>query len=217
MTGMDPLEARVARVAARQHGVVSRRQLRALGASDTQVTRWAAKGRLHRILHRVYAVGHPEVGALGTAMAAVLSTGGVLSHRSAAALFDIRPYTGPPEVTVRRSGARRRRGIRMHVSRVLPAADVATREGIPVTTPARTLLDLAASGVRGRSLEAALDRAEQLRLLDFAELHRLLARYPRRPGTRLLGRAALGALTTTGVGKAPRVTTRRCGAAVRAA
>jgi hypothetical protein len=59
-------------------------------------------------------------------------------------------------------------------------------DGLPITTPARTLLDLAASGLGGRSLEAALDRAEQLRLLDFAELHRLIARYPRRSGTRSL-------------------------------
>jgi len=57
---------------------------------------------------------------------------------------------------------------------------------LPVTRSRRTLLDLAADGLRGRLLEAALDRAERLRLLDFAELHRLLARYPRRPGTRPL-------------------------------
>ena len=59
-------------------------------------------------------------------------------------------------------------------------------DGLPITTPARTLLDLAASGLRDKALADALDRAERLRLLDFAELHRLLARYPRRPGTRSL-------------------------------
>jgi len=55
--------------------------------------------------------------------------------------------------------------------------------GLPITTPARTVLDLAAGGLRGRRLEAALDRAELLRLLDFAELKQLLARYPRRRET----------------------------------
>ena len=59
-------------------------------------------------------------------------------------------------------------------------------DGLPITTPPRTLIDLAASGLRDRALADALDRAERLRLIDFAELHGLLARYPRRPGTRSL-------------------------------
>ena len=58
--------------------------------------------------------------------------------------------------------------------------------GLPITTPARTVLDLAAAGLRDRPLEAVLDSAELLGVLDFAELHRLLARYPQRRGTRSL-------------------------------
>ena len=64
--------------------------------------------------------------------------------------------------------------------------EIARLDGLPITTPARTLLDLAADGLRGRPLEAALDRAELLRLVDFAELQALLARYPGRPGSRSL-------------------------------
>ncbi len=139
---MDGTGRRVARVAARQHGVVSRRQLRALGVSDDQVDRWAARGRLHRLFHAVYAVGHPQVGVLGRSLAAVLSTGGVLSHRSAAALWDIRSYDGPPELTLRRSGARRRRDARVHVTRSLRPAEVTRLHGIPVTTATRTVIDL---------------------------------------------------------------------------
>jgi hypothetical protein len=56
-------------------------------------------------------------------------------------------------------------------------------DGLPITTPARTLLDLAAGGLRGRFLEAAVDAAERKRLIDFADLRELLARYPGRPGT----------------------------------
>jgi very-short-patch-repair endonuclease len=69
---------------------------------------------------------------------------------------------------------------------MLPDDEVTKLDGLPITTPPRTLLDLAAAGLRDRPLGQALDRANKLRLVDFAELHRLLARYPRRPGTRSL-------------------------------
>ena len=74
----------------------------------------------------------------------------------------------------------------MHRPRALPDDEVTALRRLPITTPARTLLDLAAAGLRARALETALDLAEQQQLLSFAELHQLLARYPRRPGTRLL-------------------------------
>jgi Protein of unknown function (DUF559)/AbiEi antitoxin C-terminal domain len=83
----------------------------------------------------------------------------------------------------RRAGAAA--GHRLHRSRSLPPDEVTQLGGLPITTPARTLLDLAASGLRGRPLEAALDQALQ-RVLDFADLQRLLARYPTRPGSPLL-------------------------------
>jgi Protein of unknown function (DUF559)/AbiEi antitoxin C-terminal domain len=86
-------------------------------------------------------------------------------------------------VTVTRNGRKRRPGIVFHQRRSVPTDEVTTLRGLPITTPARTLLDLAASGRDGRRLEAAVDRAEQQRLLDFADLRELLARYPGRPGT----------------------------------
>jgi very-short-patch-repair endonuclease len=78
----------------------------------------------------------------------------------------------------------RRAGLRIHTTIGLPDDEVTTLDGLPITTPARTLLDLAAAGAR--TLDTILDRAEQQRLIDFAELHTLLERYPRRPGTRSL-------------------------------
>jgi hypothetical protein len=63
---------------------------------------------------------------------------------------------------------------------------VATLRGLPITTPARTLLDLAGSGLRPKQLENALNQAELEKILDFADLLELLARYPRRPGARAL-------------------------------
>ena len=85
----------------------------------------------------------------------------------------------------------------------MPPDEITRLDGLPITTPARTLLDLAATGLRGRRLEAALDRAELLRLLDFADLHRLLARYPGRPGSpalnAILSRYSAGTVNTRSV------------------
>jgi very-short-patch-repair endonuclease len=78
----------------------------------------------------------------------------------------------------------RRAGLRIHTTIGLPDDEVTTLDGLAITSPARTLLDLAAAGAR--TLDTILDRAEQQRLIDFAELHTLLERYPRRPGTRSL-------------------------------
>jgi len=80
---------------------------------------------------------------------------------------------------------------------------VTALDGLPITSPARTLLDLAATGLRGRPLEAALDRAELPRILDFAELHALLARHPHRAGspslTAVLARYHPGTVDTRSV------------------
>src|SRR5215217_7621416 len=179
-------DAAIAAIADRQGGVVSRSNLLRLGFSASAVDHRVRTGRLHPFHRGVYSVGHRVVGADGRRWAAVLACGpgAVLSHASAAAAWDIRASAaGTIHVTVGPTGRSKRPGIRLHWRRVLPADEITQLSGLPITTPARTLLDLAASGLRGRRLEAALDRAELLRLLDFADLQRLLARYPGRPGT----------------------------------
>jgi hypothetical protein len=180
----------IAAAAATQAGVVSHQQLRALGLSAQAIYRRVSSGRLHRLHEGVFAVGHSVLSVEAKRWAAVLALGAdaFLSHVSAADAFEIRrSSSGIVHVTVRgRGGRERRRGVRVHRPRALPDDEVTTLRRLPITTPARTLLDLAAAGLRGRPLETALDLAEQQKLLSFAELHHLLARYPRRPGTRLL-------------------------------
>ena len=181
-------DAEIARIAGRQGGVVGRTQLLRQGLSASAIDRRVRAGRLHVIHRGVYAVGHRVLGTRGRYWAAVLTCGrgAVISDASAGAEWAIRRFSAATiHVTVSPTGRVRRPGIRLHW-RSLAADEVTTLDGLPITTPARTLLDLAARGLRGRQLEAAVDRAERQRLLDFADLHALLARYPGRPGTSAL-------------------------------
>jgi very-short-patch-repair endonuclease len=161
-----PVDRAVAALARRQWGVVARRQLRELGVTDRGVAQRVAAGRLHRIHTGVYAVGHTVLGARGRWMAAILACGptAVLSHAAAGALWELRGMDAMIiDVTVPGTGGRQRRtGIRVHRARSLQTT---TKDGIPVTTPGRTILDLAATLDR-RSIERLLDRAEHQRLGD---------------------------------------------------
>ena len=105
-------------------------------------------------------------------MAAVLALGGnaVLSHATAARAWELRPSEGAIHVTVPGDAGRRKRaGLRVHRSRTLTPRDTTTHRGIPITTPARTIIDLART-LTGRPLEHALDLADRRNLLDFADL-----------------------------------------------
>jgi hypothetical protein len=176
MVGMRPLVApdtEIAALAARQHGVVTRSQLLGLGLSESAINRRVSIGRLHRLHRGVFAVGHRVLTVQGRWMAAVLATGGVLSHATAAAAWDLRPLgSGAIHISVTgHSGRLRRAGVRLHRPRTLEPRDITTHRGIPLTTPARTVIDLAHT-LKGRPLEYVLDLAEQRGLVDFAELHR---------------------------------------------
>ena len=179
----------MAELATRQHGVVARRQLVAAGLGRGAIAEWVRKKRLHRIHHGVYAVGHRRVSRLGRWTAGVLACGpgAVLSHRCAAALWGI--LEGWPtivDVTVARD-LRGRPGIRPHQATLAP--DERTVEaGIPVTTVARTLLDLAAL-LDLHEFKRALERAEALRLSDMTPLVALMERHQGRPGTANLSAA----------------------------
>ena len=125
-------------------------------------------GRLHALHPGVYAVGHPLLLPHARYMAAVLACGEgtFLSHSAAAALLGLRPApSGQVEVTVRRAGGRSRRGIAVHATRSLAPREVGTCEGIPCTSPARTLVDLAGVLDR-RRLQRALERSLELRIFD---------------------------------------------------
>jgi very-short-patch-repair endonuclease len=156
----------IAELAARQHGVISIRQLRKAGISDDAVRARTIAGRLHRVHRGVYAVGHRGGSALGRGMAAVLAVGqggreagvpldrwgAALSHRTAACLWELLPHDdGPVDVVVPGNGGRMKRaGIHLHRSSALLSSEVTLRRGIPVTTPARTVADLRAATAAGR-------------------------------------------------------------------
>jgi very-short-patch-repair endonuclease len=168
---VDTANHRVAKIAARQHGVVSIRQLREAGVGDDAV-RWRVRsGLLHRVHRGVYAVGHAGLSYPGRWMAAVLAFGdrAVLSHRSAAALLGLlRPFDGPIEVSVPSGNGRlHRAGVRLHRCPSLAAKKsppvVVRHRGIPVTSAGRTIADL--RGVVSPSLvRRAIRQAEMLGL-----------------------------------------------------
>jgi very-short-patch-repair endonuclease len=193
----------VAELAARQHGVVSVEQLYSLDISDRQLRRLEATGLLHRLHQGVYGLGYLPLTRRGEWTAAVLAMGegAVLSHRSAAALWKIWGEGGQNVVEVivpRRHGRKRRAGIKVHRPAVLVPGELAEHEGLPVTSPSRTLLDLAAA-LPLRHLERAIDEAARLRLCQAEDLE-AVSRVVRRPGSRqlraVLSRHALGSTAT---------------------
>lgn len=166
-------ERELATLAKRQHGVVSRRQLTALGIGRGAIDARLRLSRLHPIHRGVYAVGHAPLSLRARWMAAVLAYGdeAVLSHQSAAALWGLmRPKSLPIDVTSHR-GRPGRSGIRLHRSH-LAEDERAVEAGIPVTSVPRTLLDLA--GVVGEQpLARAFEEADRLKLLRMPALERI--------------------------------------------
>jgi very-short-patch-repair endonuclease len=168
-------------LAGRQHGVVTRAQLIDLGFSPAAIKHRAGKGRLHRVGWGVYAVGRPELTRKGQWMAAVLACGpgAALSHQSAAALLAIRPdREGLIEISVPARGRRQRAGLIVHRR---AAFETTERDGIPVTTPVCTLVDLATRLTRDQ-LEAAVNQSDKLDLTDPEALRKAVDEMRHRPG-----------------------------------
>lgn len=191
------IDGEIAALAGRQHGVVARRQIAALGAGPGAIDRRLERGRLHVVHRGVYAVGHRAVSREGRWIAAVFAMGpeAVVSHRSAAALWGIR-RTARARIEVTVPGRRASRPtLEVHHGK-LAVDEVTTERGIPVTAPNRTLLDLAAV-LDARQVERAINEAEFLRVTDPTSLDVLLKRHPRRRGAhalrRILAAQAIGA------------------------
>ena len=153
-------------LAERQHGVVARRQLLALGFTTDAIFHRLRKGRLHPLYRGVYAVGRPELTQHGRWMAAILAKGpaAVLSHRSAASLYGIALQKGNAiHVAVpAHSRCRSSRGITIHRRNELSAT---TRQGVPTTTITDTLIDLATDTTTDQ-LEQAINEADKRDLID---------------------------------------------------
>jgi predicted transcriptional regulator of viral defense system/very-short-patch-repair endonuclease len=181
------IDREIAKLAERQHGVVALAQLRALPLSASGVRSRVARGNLHRIHRGVYAVGWPGLTGRGRQMAAVLAyvPGTVLSHRSGAGLWALRPDNrASVEISVPRLGIHSRPGIDVH-ARTLDPEDVTIVDGIPVTTVARTLVDLGDVTSR-RNVERAVEQAEILRLFDRRQIDDALHRAGQRRGASVL-------------------------------
>ena len=166
-------------------------QLRELGFARHAVAHRREQGRLHRVHRGVYAVGHARLTPRARLWAAVLTEVGALSHRSAAELWDLLPAPGVVVDVVTGGESRSTAALRVHRSATLRPCDVVVLEGLPVTTVARTLVDLAGILAPHR-LRRIVHRAETLRVLDVARVDELLAR-GRPKGTKAL-RAALASL-----------------------
>jgi hypothetical protein len=163
----------IAELAARQHGMVTRRQLVAAGLDDSAIAYRVRCRRLIRVHQGVFAVGHLPMSPYAKTMAAVLACGphAVASHRSAAALWGVvRP---PSTVEVTTPTKRSHRGITVHRSR-LSETDITRQYGIPTTTPARTVLDLA-DILSPPSLTRAVNDLRLANLLSLEDLARQLA------------------------------------------
>lgn len=185
-----PEDERVAELARRQHGVVGREQLRALGLSERAIQHRLEVGRLHRLYPAVYAVGHRLISKQAWLMAAVLASGpeAVLSHHSAAALWGLRGYSeGAVHVTLARKSTSSNQ-IRRHVSPV-PPDERTVKEGIPATSVPRTIFDLAATEPED-VVESLLREMEFRELWGRLSLRDLVERYPGKRGVRKV-RAAL--------------------------
>ena len=194
------LEVAIARLAQRQHGVVGRAQLETLGLGEDSIYHRQRLGRLHRLTAGAFAVGHRRVTNEGWWMAAVLTCGpeAVLSHRAAAALWELRnPGEGAVDVTLPRK-SRSCRNTRRHFA-VVPPDERTVEKGIPVTSVPRTILDLAATEPLD-TVENLLREMEFLELRDRLSLPDLIERYPGKRGIRKV-QAALERLEEDPVGR----------------
>jgi very-short-patch-repair endonuclease len=169
------------KLAREQHGVLSRRQLLDAGLSAKAVRHRVSVGRIRPVHRGVYAVGQLKLTRQGRWMAAVLAcgAGAALSHGSAGTLLRLGEFERQKSVCVPPGNRHRRPGIRIHRAH-LPISDVTTRHRIPVTSPTRTLLDLATE-LTPRRLEAAVNAADWLDLID---PERLRSEVAARPGAR---------------------------------
>jgi very-short-patch-repair endonuclease len=198
-------EDRIAQIAALQRGRVAHRQLIAAGLTSSAIGRLITRGALIPERRAVYAVGHAAPGPWVAETSALLTAreGAALAGRSAGVTYEmLRPEPQTPIEIIVSGNKARLPGVIVHRSRTLTPADLRIRHGLPVTCPARTLLDLAAprAGLSDRQLEVAYDRAVIARLVAAADVNGQIERNRGHPGRRRLATllaAHTGATTIT--------------------
>lgn len=178
----------VAQLAAEQWGVLSTAELHACGLTAGAISRRRARGRLHQLYTGVWAVGHPNPPWEGRLLAAAKAAGAnaVLSHWSAAELWGfVDVEDRDPHVTVPGGSARLIPGVVAHRTSMLGSRDVTRWRGVPVTTPVRTVLDLAAIASR-EVVRRAVRTAQGKRRLHVVQLLEAIERLGPRRGSRML-------------------------------
>lgn len=186
MTSRD-VDLAIDLIAARQHGVVSRAQLLAAGIPERAVDRRFVRRRLLRLHPGIYQVG-PVAGRLAREIAAVLACGdsAALAGRSALTIWRMLPPSpSEPTEVLSATWKRSRPGLRILRAHDLRPDEVTLHDGVPTTTPARGLLDLARSGTR-REVERALAEGIALRIVTPQEVSGMVARHPTHRGARAL-------------------------------
>lgn len=210
------LDERIAALAADQHGVIARRQLHRIGLSGSGLTNRVRRHRLFPVVRGVFSLG-PHVDIWGLRFAAVLSVGGeplitgpaitsgrhdpvasvgplrprvvVLSHWSALHLFGLIDQAPPRvHVTIEGTGGRPHGGVHVHRARTLHAGDLDVAAGLPVTTPARTILD-AARGASVRQVQRLIREAEYRELVAVGAIADVVRRHPFHPGSAIVRKA----------------------------
>jgi hypothetical protein len=189
MSSFDPA---IAAIAARQHSLFTAQQAFEVGGTRPMLRRRVANGRCEQLDVDVFRIAGTPRTWHSRLLAAVLAGGPatVASHRAAAALWGIDGFNRTtPEVTIPRGLRYRRPTVRTHESTDLDRCDSRTRDGIPVTDPSRTLLDVARF-VDDRRLTRAVESARRQGLTSWPELIAVLAKHARRgrPGIRRLRR-----------------------------
>ena len=172
-------KALLARIASRQWGRVTWAQIRGLGIDRAVVSRWIKDGYLHRVLPRVYAVGHPATTVEADLAAALLygGPGAMLSHSTAAwwrGLLD----PAPRQIHISTSRqCRSRPGITVHARRTF---DRVWHRGLPMTPVPQIFVDLASTEPL-RTVRRALAKADYAGMLDVRAVEAVLT--PGRPGS----------------------------------
>jgi hypothetical protein len=182
---LSEVGAAVARIAGRQSGVISLRQLRQAGLTDGDIRGWVKRRHLLPLHRGVFAVGHAPLTPHARLTAALLATGpqAFLSHRTAAMVWGLRDIT-TRRIDVTVPGCKRgsRGALKLHQASVWPGpSEIRTRNGLRVSSVPRLLVELAPSE-SARELDRLITLAVRKRILDLDKMQMALARYARRPG-----------------------------------
>lgn len=182
-------ERRVAEIASGQDSLITHDQLSALGVGRNAIGHRLASRRWQRLHNGVYLIGAAPPTLTARARAALLTCGegSVLSHRTAAQRWALLAAGEQVHVTVPGRNPGVRQDLHIHRVRWLGPDEVTTRDGIPLTTPARTICDLAATEPL-RDVEQALAEARIHRLASDPQLLAVIARAPTRPGSSIVRR-----------------------------